>query len=147
MHKDEVMGKDTMTDAAPPVPDCRLVLASEDPRQLASFYGRLLNCGPSVAMPGMAVTLQLPMGMALVLYRPSRQRPQCPPAGGLALCLCCANLEGMSQRAVTLGAQPLGPRREEAFGSEQWLLDPEGNRFLVWEAPQAAPDADLDWEP
>ena len=95
-------------------------------------------------MPDQAVTLRLPMGMALVLYRPSRKRPQARQAGRLALCLRCTDLDGTRQRAIALGAQLLGPRKEEAFGREQWLLDPEGNRFLVWEEPQAAPDADLD---
>lgn len=148
MHKDDGQGevKNTMTDSVTPTPDCRLVLTSEDPQQLASFYGRLLDCGPSVATAGQAVTLQLPTGMALVLYRPSRKRPQARQAGGLALCLCCADLEGMGQRAMALGARPLGPIRKEAFGREQWLLDPEGNRLLVWEEPQAPSDADLDWD-
>ena len=95
-------------------------------------------------MAGQAVTLRLPMGMALVLYRPSRKRPHVPMAGRLALCLCCADLEEMSQRAMALGAQPLGHGREEAFGREQWLPDPEGNRFLVWEAPKALSGANLE---
>lgn len=43
-----------------------------------------------------------------------------------------------------LGAQPLGHGREEAFGREQWLPDPEGNRFLVWEAPKALSGANLE---
>ena len=110
-----------------------MVLASEDPRHLAEFYGHLLNCGPSAAMPGQAVTLRLPMGIALVLYRPSRKRPQAGPAGRLALCLCCSDLDGISRRAIALGARLSGPVRKETFGREQWLLDPEGNRFLVWE--------------
>ena len=138
------MGKDKTTASVIPIPACRLVLASEDPRHLAGFYGHLLNCGPGVATAGQAVTLRLPMGMALVLYRPSRQRPQPRKGGSLAFCLCCSDLEGMSRRAIALGAQLSGSGRKEAFGREQWLLDPEGNRFLVWEAPQAASDAGLD---
>ena len=71
----------------------------------------------------------------MVLYRPSRQRPQPRQSGGLALCLRCADLEYTRQRAMALGGQVLEPIRKESFGREQWLLDPEGNRVLLWEAP------------
>jgi len=36
---------------------------------------------------------------------------------------------------MALGAQALEPLREKPFGREQWLLDPEGNRVLLWEDP------------
>lgn len=82
--------------------------------------------------------------MDMVLYQHSHHGPPPQQSGGLALCLRCTDLEHTRQRAMALGGQAPEPVREESFGREQWLLDPEGNRFLVWEEPQAGPDADLD---
>ncbi len=128
------MGNDKDTGPAGAHPSCTLVLASENPQHLASFYGHLFNCTlPSPVTGSRSATLSLPMGMALVLYRPSHQRPQPRQHGRLALCLKCTNLEITCQRAMALGAHILEPMVQEPFGREQWLLDPEGNRLLLWQ--------------
>ncbi|CZB17560.1 VOC family protein [Candidatus Synechococcus spongiarum] len=123
-------------------PHCCLVLGSRNPRRLAGFYADLMG-GESAAVvpfvPGGAVTVRLPTGMDMVLYRPSRRRPQPRQNGGLALCLRCADLESIRQRATALGGQVLEPIREASFGREQWLLDLEGNPVLLWEAPTDRP--------
>ncbi|HBP53211.1 MAG TPA: glyoxalase/bleomycin resistance/dioxygenase family protein [Synechococcus sp. UBA8638] len=116
-------------------PFIRLVLASRNPRRLAHFYGELVHGGAVTVAPAGAAAVRLPTGMDMVLYRPSRQRPQPRQGGCLALCLRCTRLEDTRQRAMALGAQVLEPLREEPFGREQWLLDPEGNRVLLWEDP------------
>ena len=116
-------------------PGCCLVLASRNPRRLADFYGGLVPGGAVTVAAAGAVTVRLPTGMDMVLYRPSAQRPQPRQGGCLALCLRCTHLEETRQRAMALGAQALEPLREKPFGREQWLLDPEGNRVLLWEDP------------
>ncbi|MDE0646895.1 MAG: VOC family protein [Synechococcus sp. SB0673_bin_10] len=118
-------------------PRCCLVLASRNPRRLADFYAQLVDGGAITVAPAGAITIRLPTGMDMVLYRPSRQRPQPWNRKGecLALCLRCTHLECTRQRAMALGAKVLEPLQEEAFGREQWLLDPEGNRVLLWEDP------------
>ncbi|MXW40980.1 MAG: VOC family protein [Synechococcus sp. SB0668_bin_15] len=119
-------------------PRCCLVLASDNPWRLAGFYTDLVGGESATVVPaiqGDAVTIHLPTGMDMVLYRPSRQHPQPRQTGGLALCLRCADLEYTRQRAMALGGRVLDPVREESFGREQWLLDPEGNPVLLWAAP------------
>ena len=37
--------------------------------------------------------------------------------------------------ALTLGASLQDPARQESFGAEAWLLDPEGNRLLLLVLP------------
>ena len=121
-------------------PGCCLVLASDNPRRLAGFYTDLVGGESATVVPVAvegAVTVHLPTGMDMVLYRPSRRRPQLRQSGqsgGLALCLRCTDLEHTRRRALALGGQVLEPIREESFGREQWLLDPEDNRVLLWEA-------------
>jgi len=116
-------------------PRCCLVLASQNPRRLAGFYTDLVGGESITVVPGGAITVHLSTGMEMVLYHPSRQRPPSRQSSGLALCLRCAHLEPTRQRAIALGAQVLDPVRKAPFGREQWLLDPEDNRVLLWEDP------------
>jgi hypothetical protein len=37
--------------------------------------------------------------------------------------------------ALNLGASAGDPPRQESFGAEAWLLDPEGNRLLLLVVP------------
>ena len=74
-------------------------------------------------------------GARLEIYAPSRARPVPRGRGRLGLCLRLAGgaaaLEAALEAALALGAQPLEPSRQEAFGQEAWLLDPEGNGLLL----------------
>ncbi|MFM7674017.1 MAG: VOC family protein [Synechococcus sp.] len=116
-----------------------IVLAADDPAVLARFYGALLGVAPQ---PGLSAThwrVPWPPGGFLELYAPARRRPQPRGAGRLALCLhrqaapgaAGDLLEGWIVEALALGATALEPPRQEAFGREAWLLDPEGNRLLL----------------
>jgi hypothetical protein len=40
-------------------------------------------------------------------------------------------LNNWNKAALGLGASLQEPPRQEAFGAEAWLLDPEGNRLLL----------------
>jgi len=114
------------------------VLAADDPAALASFYGTLCGIDPGSG-DGVRV-LQLPGAGSLMLYRPSRQRPQPAQHGRLALCLRVERLEAAQDQALGLGAAVLEPMRQEPFGREVWLTDPEGNRLLLLETiPQYTP--------
>jgi hypothetical protein len=128
--------------AAPVITDSitgLLVLAADDPAALARFYGALLNVEP---LPGLSSThwrVPWPAGGWLELYAPSRSRPQPRQSGRLAQCLqrkadatgTLAVLHDWIATALELGASVEDPPRQEPFGAEAWLLDPEGNRLLL----------------
>jgi hypothetical protein len=116
-----------------------LVLAADDPAALAQFYG-------VAPQPGLSSThwrLPWPAGGLLEVYSPSRSRPQPRQPGRLALCLQCradgpgalAVLQAWISTALELGATTEDPPRQEPFGAEAWLLDPEGNRLLLLVIP------------
>ena len=112
-----------------------LVLAADDPRSLAGFYAALAAVEP---LPGLSEShwrVALPEAGWLELYKPSRARPLARQRGRLAVCLrrrgALPELEVWIARALNLGAQLLDPPRCESFGSEAWLLDPEGNGLLL----------------
>jgi predicted enzyme related to lactoylglutathione lyase len=110
------------------------VLASEAPAALARFYSQLLNV--PVEIKGSVQQLTLSQGQQLVIYQPSSQRPQPAQHGRLALCLPSANLESSLEQALAQGARALEAIRQESFGREVWIEDPEGNRLLLLEWAQ-----------
>ena len=116
-----------------------LVLAADDPAALATFYGALLEVAPEPGLSPSHWRLPWPAGGHLEIYAPSRRRPQPPQQGRLALCLQRHAQDGdphtallaWLEQAQGLGATELDPPRQESFGMEAWVLDPEGNRVLL----------------
>jgi hypothetical protein len=84
-----------------------------------------------------------PSGGWLELYAPSRHRPQPRQQGRLALGLqrqadgpgALAVQQTWISPALELGATVDDAPRQEPFGAEAWLLDPEGNRLLLLVLP------------
>lgn len=116
-----------------------LVLAADDSRRLASFYGNLLGCQPKAGFSTSHWQLTWPGGGRLEIYQPSSSRPLPRQIGRLSLCLqqdCpddkpLAQLQALIDSALAAGALLEQPPRLEAFGAEAWLLDTEGNRLLL----------------
>ena len=117
-----------------------IVLAADHPAALAQFYGALLELEPQPGLSSTHWRVPWPMGGWLEVYAPSRHRPQPRQAGRVALCLqrqaagpaaALAVLQAWICAALDLGATAEEPPRQEAFGAEAWLLDPEGNRLLL----------------
>ena len=115
------------------------VLAADAPQHLAEFYAQLSGCPlPTPAESGVQ-RLELPGAGALMIYRPSRQRPQPAQPGRMALALQVPDLEQAITTALALQGRVIEPPRQESFGREAWLTDPEGNRLLLLEpAPYTA---------
>ena len=120
-----------------------IVLAADDPAALAQFYGALLGVEPQPGLSSTHWRLAWPDGGWLEVYAPSRNRPQPRQQGRLALCLqrqaeglgTLAVLQAWITTALELGASADDPPRQEPFGAEAWLLDPEGNRLLLLVLP------------
>lgn len=120
-------------------PQASLVLAADDPERLAQFYGALLEQPPQPGLSASHWRVALPGGGCLELYAPSRQRPQPRQVGRLAVCAQrrgpATLLETWLAQAQALGAELREAPRSEPFGSEAWLLDPEGNPLLLLVTP------------
>lgn len=120
-----------------------LVLAADDPAALARFSCALLNVEPQPGLSGTHWPVPWPAGGWLALYAPAQSRPQPRQPGRLALCLqrkadgtdTVAVLSTWIEEAPELGASVGDPLRQEPFGAEAWLLDPEGNRLLLLVLP------------
>ena len=141
-----------MSEKAAPTPDpapqalvaamgmtASIVLAADDPAALARFYGALLDVEPEPGLSSTHWRVRWPPGGWLEVYAPSKSRPQPHQQGRLALCLqrqaegtaTLVLLNSWITTALHLGASLQDPPRQEPFGAEAWLLDPEQNRFLL----------------
>ena len=122
-----------------PAATCSVLLAAADPDGLAGFYGELLGVVPQAGLGPGHWRLSLPGGGLLELYAPSRRRGLAAPGGRQALCLqrrgAADALTAWVEAACARGAQLAEPVRQEPFGWEAWLLDPEGNRLLLLVLP------------
>ena len=120
-----------------------LVLAADDPAALVQFYGALLGVAPQPGLSSTHWRVAWPASGWLEVYSPSRSRAQPRQPGRLALCLqrkadgtgALAVLQAWISAALELGASVGDPPRQEPFGAEAWLLDPEGNRLLLLVLP------------
>ena len=116
-----------------------LVLAADDSRRLAAFYGTLLGCPPEAGFSASHWRLPWPGGGLLEIYEPSQSRPLPRQIGRLSLCLQrdCPDerplelLQNWIDSLLAAGATMEQAPRQEPFGAEAWLLDPEGNRLLL----------------
>jgi predicted enzyme related to lactoylglutathione lyase len=116
-----------------------IVLAADDPAALACFYGCLFAVEPQQGLSASHWRVAWPAGGFLEIYAPSSSRPQPRQLGRVALCL-QRRADGVDPtqvlhdwigQATVQGASLLTPPRQEPFGVEAWLLDPEGNRLLL----------------
>ena len=120
-----------------------LVLAADNPSALARFYADLLAVEPLQGFGASHWRAPWPAGGFLEIYAPSQSRPQAKQPGRLATCLqrsvaggndheaAMALLQDWLASAIGLGASLQDGPRQEAFGVEAWLLDPEANRLLL----------------
>ncbi len=123
----------------PAVPSSFLVLAADDPERLAAFYGTLLETHPQRGFSSSHWRLLGPGEHRLEIYAPSRQRPRPRGEGRLALCFSRPAGEAPPLQVLhdwlavvlALGAVAVEPPRQEPFGAEAWLADPEDNRLLL----------------
>jgi len=121
------------------------VLAGRQPEALARFYGAMFGTEWRQGLSEGHWIVQLPSGGQLQIYRPSRSRSIPSPGQALAPCLqreavatgdgCIHNLECWVGEALALGASVEESPRQEPFGVECWLRDPEGNRLLLLVTP------------
>jgi uracil-DNA glycosylase family 4 len=117
------------------------VLAAHRPEALARFYAALFQTDHRPGVAAQHWLVDLPGGGVLQLYRPSRTRDRPTAAQALAPCLQhqvsvtagdpLEPLHAMVEAARQLGATVVEPARQEPFGAECWLADPEGNRLLL----------------
>ena len=116
-----------------------VVIASSHPQKLSEFYAFATN---GDLLPGISsdhYVISHPNGLSIQIYRPSKNRSWPDRGRSSALCLQETPSENpiflISKWATSLiskGASIVEQPTLEVFGAESWLIDPEGNYFLIF---------------
>ncbi|WP_029291488.1 VOC family protein [Cellulomonas sp. HZM] len=104
-----------------------IVVDCADPLALATFWSTVLGGEPAPRDPDWC-RLQVP-GWGLLAF----QRVPEPKStkNRLHLDVAVDDVDAAVERALTLGATPVGARHDDVAGSFHVLLDPEGNEWCV----------------
>tara|TARA_B100001250_G_C19342457_1_gene589690 strand:+ start:190 stop:594 length:405 start_codon:yes stop_codon:yes gene_type:complete len=113
-------------------------IASENPLLLANFYAQFNALEVSEGFGSSHFFISLNNECKIQFYKPSSKRSW-PTKGSVTSLLFqkkpCKNtmlcLEQWMSALILLGAKVVEEPREEPFGSEVWMKDPEDNQFLI----------------
>ena len=113
-------------------------MASNSPKELAEFYSVLINAELKKGFSNQDFFLIHPDGLKINIYKPSSKDTLSKPGEATSLCINAlpneqplSYLKDWINELLTIGAKILGKPKEEIFGAEAWMQDPEGNRFLI----------------
>ena len=114
------------------------VIAAKAPKELAEFYAKVHKVKISQGITADHFLIQVGVGINIHIYKLSDSKKNLK--GGRASCLCFQKqpsskalsiVEKWSIELQKFGAIFIEEVREESFGAEVWLSDPEGNDFLL----------------
>ena len=115
------------------------LIASLKPRELSEFYALLGNGKVVKGFNSSHYLIMYRQNYKIQIYKPSHEIIR--PLEGLSAFSICfqkkPNIEPLMKlkewckEIVSLGGHVYEEPRNESFGAETWLLDPEGNTFLL----------------
>ena len=122
-----------------PLMNINFVIASERPKELSEFYAKINSSKAKRGFNSTHYFISLSDRSQIHFYCPSKKDAFNREGNSTALCFqgepCedpSKNIERWKSEILELGGFSVGVARMEKFGSEQWMHDPEGNRFLIW---------------
>ena len=114
------------------------VIASENPKELSGFYGKINSDKVFKGFNSTHYFISLGTKSKIHFYRPSKNYSWNKEGNSTSLCFQGEPnkdpdkiIETWTFKLLKLGARIKESRKSVDFGSEQWLLDPEGNQFLI----------------
>ena len=114
------------------------VIASKRPKALAEFYSNVSQINFIQGIDPDHYLLSIKDVFLLQIYRPSLSRPW--PNKGRSMSICFQKrpalepmpvLEEWSYYLIKKGGTVSEKLRNEPYGAETWVTDPEGNDFLI----------------
>ena len=121
-----------------PLMNINFVIASENPKELSIFYAKI-NSGKVIK--GFNTThyfISLSNRSKIHFYRPNENYEWQRKGNSTSLCFQgepsedpATIIERWTSEILKIGGSAMGKTKLANFGSEQWMLDPEGNQFLI----------------
>ena len=121
-----------------PLMNINFVIASENPKELSDFYAKINSDKVNRGFNSTHYFISLSNRSKIHFYRPNKNHQWERKSNSTSLCFQCEPskepskiIEKWKSELLKLGGSAVGITKMEDFGAEQWMFDPEGNRFLI----------------
>ena len=121
-----------------PLMKINFVIASENPKELSEFYAKINSDKANKGFNKTHYFISLSNQSKIHFYRPNENHEWQRKGNSTSLCFQSEPSENPSKflerwisEILEIGGRAMGPPKLAGFGSEQWMLDPEGNQFLI----------------
>ena len=121
-----------------PLMNINFVIASENPKELSDFYAKINSDKVNKGFNSTHYFISLSNRSEIHFYRPSENHKWQRKENTTSLCFQGEPSEEPAKiidrwisEILKIGGSSIGKSKLAMFGSEQWMLDPEGNQFLI----------------
>ena len=121
-----------------PLMNINFVIASKNPKELSGFYAKINSDKASKGLNATHYFISLSNRSKIHFYQPNENHEWQRKVNSTSLCFqreACVEpskiIKSWTSEIKKLGGSAIGIPKLANFGSEQWMLDPEGNQFLI----------------
>ena len=121
-----------------PLMNVNFVIASKNPKELSGFYAKINSDKVNKGFNETHYFISLSNRSKIHFYRPNENHEWRRKGNSTSLCFQREPSENPSEvierwiyEIAKTGGSSIGIPKLANFGSEQWMLDPEGNQFLI----------------
>ena len=121
-----------------PLMNINFVIASKNPKELSGFYAKINSGKASKGFNATHYFISLSNRSKIHFYRPNGNHEWQRKGNSTSLCFQrepseepTRIIESWTSEILKIGGSAMGIPKLASFGSEQWMLDPEGNQFLI----------------
>ena len=121
-----------------PLMNINFVIASENPKELSDFYAKINSDKVNKGFNSTHYFISLSNRTKIHFYLPNENHEWQRKGNSMSLCFQgepsenpSKIIESWKSKLLKIGGKVMGNSKSANFGSEQWMLDPEGNQFLI----------------
>ena len=121
-----------------PLMNINFVIASKNPKELSGFYAKINSDKANKGFNSTHYFISLSNRSKIHFYRPNKNHEWERKGNSTSLCFQgepsedpAKIIESLTSDILKIGGSVMEPPNMDEFGSEQWILDPEGNQFLI----------------
>ena len=121
-----------------PLMNINFVIASKNPKELSGFYAKINSDKAKKGFNTSHYFISVSNRSKIHFYRPSEKHEWQREGNSTSLCFqrdpCeepSKSIDCWTSEILKIGGSAMGTPKLTNFGSEQWMLDPEGNQFLI----------------
>ena len=121
-----------------PLMNINFVIASENPKELSDFYSKINSIKANKGFNSTHYFISLSNQSKIHFYRPNQNHQWRRKGNSTSLCFQgdpsedpAKIIDKWASEILKIGGKIKGISKLANFGSEQWMLDPEGNQFLI----------------